>query len=74
MDNCIKQKLNNAPIKEVIIGIAIEGLFDTPETIENFYNQSSLKDSFLNKETLKAVKFEISEKPRILQDVSPGFI
>lgn len=74
MDNNVKRKLNNPPIKEVIIGMAIEGLFDTPESIENFYNQSNLKDRFSNKEILKAVKFEITEKPKILQDISPGFI
>lgn len=74
MDNKIKQKLKNAPIKEVVIGLAIEGLFDTPDSIEKFYEQSSLKNTFINKEELKSVKFEISEKPKILQDVSPGYV
>lgn len=74
MDDNIKQKLQNAPIKNVVIGLAIEDLFENPETIECFYEQSSLKDKFCNKESLKSVKFEISEKPKIVQDVAPGFM
>ena len=73
MENNIKKKLDKAPITEVVIGLAIEGIFNTPESIDTFYEQSTLKEHFMNKEVIKAVTFEISEKPKISKDVSSGF-
>ena len=74
MENEVKQKLNNSPIKQVIIGLVIEGLFDNPSSIDTFYEQWSLKDTFTKSEIIKSVKFEINEKPKILQDITPGYV
>ena len=74
MENNIHKKLDKPPIKEVILGIAFENLFNTPKDIEDFYEQSAIKSKFITKEDVKEVKFEISEKPKISQDIISGCI
>lgn len=68
------KQLDKAPIDEVIIGFFAEKIFESHNEIQEFYNKTSIKDRFINKESIKSVTFQIGEEPKIAQDIEPGIV
>lgn len=64
--------LANPPIKEVIIGLLVDGLFIDKDEIEKFSKNFTQVDKFIKQETIKSVTFELSDEPKIYQNVSEG--
>jgi len=69
-----RRKLNNPPIKEVIIGLSIDGLFSSLEDITLFCDNFSLKEKYVNKEEIQSVTFEVGEEPKIIQNTASGIV
>jgi|GEM_PF-2352854 len=67
-----RKKLPKAPIKEVSIGISMNGLFNAPEDLDMFYNNFSLKDKYSNREPLKSITFEVGAEPKVIENASQG--
>ena len=67
------KKLKNPPIKEVIMGVACEGLFKTFDEIKSFVKSSSISTDYPVIDEAHNVMFDIGLAPSIRQSNSIGY-
>lgn len=68
------KQLGNPPIKEVIIGLLLDGLFVNKDEIQAFYDNFSLKNKYVKQESITSVSFEIGNEPKIAQNIADGIV
>lgn len=64
------KKLNNPPIKQVIVGMLFENIFKSFDKIVPFYENSDLKNIFPKKEITQTIAIQMNNAPQLTQDVS----
>ena len=62
------KKLDNAPIKQVVLGLELNGLFSSNDAIHAFENIFPYKDSYNKRKRLNSVTVDFSEGPKILKN------
>ena len=67
------KKLNNPPIKEVIMGVACEGLFKTFEDIKSFVESISISSDYPVMDETHSIMFDIGFSPIVRQSNSIGY-
>ena len=72
MEYIKKEKLNNAPIKEVMIAFAFDNIFKSSDDIKSFYDKSELKNIFAKQEETKALSIYLNNDTEITRDVLNG--
>ena len=65
-------KLNNPPIKQVIVGLVFESIFKSIDDIIDFYEKSDLKGSFSKKGKTQVMTFQLGDSSKLTQDVLEG--
>ncbi len=72
MKNIKFPKLNNPPIKEVILGLMINELFNSEKERELLCDK--FKDLYPNKETINSFSVQLQDKPQITESLENGII
>ncbi len=67
-----KNKLNNPPIKQVVVGLIFESIFKSFDDIVDFYENSKLKDIFSKKEKTQVMSFQFGDSLKLTQDILVG--
>jgi len=66
------KKLNNPPIKQVIVGMLFENIFKSFDEIVPFYENSDLKNIFPKKEIIQTMAIQMNNAPKLTQDILSG--
>lgn len=68
------EKLNNPPIKEVVVGILCEDLFKSFDEINSFFENSLLKDKYAKKEVIHSMALSMGDEPKLGQQATVGIV
>lgn len=66
------EKLENPPIKQVILGLELNGLFSSNENLDVFNNNFGLKDYYYNPKKFDLYTVNFIDKPEISQNTLEG--
>ncbi len=72
MDSVENNKLNNPPIKQVIVGLMFEKIFKSIDDIIELYENSKLKEIFSKKEKTQIMSFQLGDSSKLTQDIIVG--
>ena len=65
-----RKRLKNPPISQVIVAVQLTDIFTSKDDIDTFYNNSYLRKQYPKKEEIKSVVFELSDTPKVSDNVT----